>query len=183
MAELIDELVELPWYHDADAFQSLATSIVGQQLSTAAANTIQKRVEALIGEWTPEAILAHSHDELRATGLSNAKVRYLIDLSENMASGALDLDALQELDDEEVIAALRRVKGIGRWTAEMFLIFWLDRPDVFSMGDAGLRSAIAQRWGVDPRDDAAIRAISEHWAPYRSLASRMLWRSLHNLPG
>ena len=182
MGRLIDRLVELPWYHDRDAFESLATSIVGQQLSTSAASTIQARVEALIGEWAPEAILAHDHDELRATGLSNSKVRFLLDLSQRVASGDLDLDVLDGLSDEEVIAELTRVKGIGRWTAEMFLIFWFDRPDVFSMGDAGLRAAIAEYWGVDARDDGAIRRIQSRWEPYRSLASRILWRSRYKLP-
>lgn len=178
MARLIDELETLPWYRDASAFESLATAIVGQQLSTGAANTIQRRVEELIGEWTPQAILGRTHDELRATGLSNSKVRYLFDLSEKVSSGEVDPDAFDDLTDEEVVETVMVVKGIGRWTAEMFLIFWLDRPDVFSMGDVGLRTAIARRWGIERSDDASILALQQVWSPHRSLASRLLWRSL-----
>ena len=163
---------------EADRFVSLASAIVGQQLSTAAANTIWHRFETL-GPVVPEAILTLEEAQLRGVGLSGAKARYVRDLAERVASGDLDLYGLDALDDEAVIAEVTRVKGIGRWTAEMFLVFSLSRPDVLALGDAGLLRAggwALELGRVAEREELA--AAGEGWKPYRSIASLYLWASL-----
>jgi DNA-3-methyladenine glycosylase II len=161
-----------------DRFVSLASAIVGQQLSTAAANTIWRRFESL-GPVDPEAILALDEPTMRGVGLSGAKARYVRDLAEHVATGALDLSALDTLDDDAVIAEVTRVKGIGRWTAEMFLIFSLARPDVLALDDAGLLRAAG--WALEcgrsaTRDELAL--AGDAWRPFRSVASLYLWASL-----
>lgn len=163
---------------EADRFRSLASAIVGQQLSTAAANTIWRRFEAL-GPVEPLAILAREEAALRGVGLSGAKARYVRDLAERVASGDLDLERLDALEDEAVIAAVMRVNGIGRWTAEMFLVFSLARPDVLALGDAGLLRAGG--WALElgrSADRIELAAAGEGWKPYRSVASLYLWASL-----
>lgn len=163
---------------EADRFISLASAIVGQQLSTAAANTIWKRFAAL-GPVEPAAVLEREEAELRGVGLSGAKVRYVRDLAERVASGDLVLESLDGLDDEAVIAEVTRVKGIGRWTAEMFLVFSLARPDVLALDDGGLLRAGG--WALELGRAAAreeLAAAGEGWKPYRSVASLYLWASL-----
>ena len=167
-----------------DAFVALARAIVGQQLSTKAARSIWTRVdETLGGEPSAATVAAAEAQDLRAAGLSNSKVAYLKALADHVASGELDLDRLSELADEDVIAALIEVKGIGRWTAEMFLIFHLGRPDVMSAGDLGIRRAIELAYGLEelpgPTD---LERIAEPWRPHRTLACLYLWRSLDNAP-
>jgi DNA-3-methyladenine glycosylase II len=163
-------------------FNALLSSIVSQQISTQAAATIMGRVEALFPSAegvTPDAILAVGPDPLRAAGLSGMKARYVLDLAERVADGRLDLDLLATLDDEAVIAELIQVKGIGRWTAEMFLIFSLGRLDVLPVDDFGLRAAVKRSYGLDDLPKApAIRALAVPWAPYRTVATWYLWRSL-----
>jgi DNA-3-methyladenine glycosylase II len=167
-----------------DPFEALARAIVGQQLSTKAARSIWERVvEALGGTASPEAFTSADPAALRAAGLSNSKVAYLRDLAEHVASGELDLARLAELPDEDVIADLIEVKGIGRWTAEMFLIFHLARPDVISTGDLGIRRAAQLAYGLEelpgPTD---LERIAEPWRPHRTLGCLYLWRSLDNTP-
>jgi DNA-3-methyladenine glycosylase II len=168
-----------------DAFGALARGIVGQQLSTTAARSIWDRLVTSLGEEEPTAdtILAADPDALRKAGLSRAKVAYLRDLAERVESGDLDLQGISELPDEDVIAALVAIKGIGRWTAEMFLIFHLGRPDVISTGDLGIRRAVQIAYGLDelpgPSD---LERIAEPWRPHRTLACLYLWRSLHAAP-
>ena len=132
---------------------------------------------------TPEGFAAVSDDQLRAAGMSRQKTAYLRDLSEKVQSGKLDLDSLEALGDEDVIAALVTIKGIGRWSAEMFLIFRLLRPDVLPVGDLGIVTAVqkAYKLRARPKPDR-IRKIGEAWRPYRSVASWYLWRSLDNEP-
>ena len=161
-----------------DRFASLASAIVGQQLSTAAASTIWRRFAAL-GPVEPSSVLGLGDDELRAVGLSGAKVRYVRDLAERVTSGDLDLSTLDDLDDEAVIAEVTRVKGVGLWTAEMFLVFSLARPDVLALADAGLLRAAG--WALDLGRAATateLAAAGEAWRPWRSVASLYLWASL-----
>src|SRR5919109_1159914 len=165
-----------------DPWEALARAIVGQQLSTKAARSIW---EKLIGQFdgklpTPEQLLRKRRETLRKAGLSNAKVEFLRDLAERVKDGRLDLERLKELPDEDVVAQLIEVKGIGSWTAEMFLIFHLGRPDVVSVGDLGIRRAVQVAYGLDdlpgPHD---LERIAEPWRPHRTLACLYLWRSLH----
>ena len=164
-------------------FRDLLEAIVSQQLSNKAAATIFARFLALFPKEKtpqPEEILKLSDEALRSCGLSRQKSSYLKSLAEEIVSGKLVLENLHLLSDEAVIASLTVVKGIGRWTAEMFLIFSLGRLDTFSLGDLGLRTAIAKLYGVDREDKTRIEAISQTWSPYRSLASLYLWKSLEN---
>lgn len=166
-----------------DAFHSLARSIVGQQISVKAAESVWKRLEESCGAVVPEALGGKTEDDLRACGLSRQKARYLASLAEHFAAGAINPAALAELDDEAAIAVLCKVKGIGRWTAEMFLIFHMLRPDVLPLADLGVQRAIANRYaGGERRGAAEMRAIAEPWRPWRSVAVWYLWRSLDAVP-
>jgi DNA-3-methyladenine glycosylase II len=168
-----------------DPYIALARAIVGQQVSTKAAASIwAKFEEALGGDPSPEAVAEADVEVLRGAGLSGAKASYVKDLAEHVVSGELDLGEIAELADEDVIADLTEVKGIGRWTAEMFLIFHLGRPDVISAGDLGIRRAIQIAYELEelpgPTD---MERISDPWRPQRTLACLYLWRSLDNAPG
>jgi len=168
-----------------DAYGTLVRSIVGQQLSTKAAATIYGRVLELFAEHTPtpKQLLEAEPDELRAAGLSRAKVAYLRDLAQHVEDGALELHRLPELPDEEVAAQLTAIKGLGQWTAEMFLMFHLGRPDVLPVGDQGIRRAIQVEYGLRKLPDAKrMQKIARPWRPYRTLASLYLWSSLDNTP-
>ncbi|MFN8161544.1 MAG: DNA-3-methyladenine glycosylase [Solirubrobacterales bacterium] len=187
MAELIERLgpcslarrrrgVEKP-----DAYGALLRAIVGQQLSTKAAATIHGRVLDLFDGLppSPERLLEVPEDELRACGLSGRKVSYVRDLAVHVIDGELELDRLEELSDEEVIAEIVAVRGLGRWSAEMFLIFHLERPDVFSGGDLGLRRGIQLAHALEAMPTPTEAAeIAERWSPHRSLAAIYLWESL-----
>jgi DNA-3-methyladenine glycosylase II len=168
-----------------DAYGALLRAIVGQQLSTRAARAIYARLLELFGGRvpTPAELLAADTDDLRTAGLSRAKVVYLRDLAERVESGELELDRFAELPDDEVSAQLLAVKGLGRWTVDMFLIFHLRRPDVIAVGDLGIRRAIQVAYGLDERPDAAqIERISASWRPYRTTAGLYLWESLDATP-
>ncbi len=159
-------------------FEALAGAVTGQQLSTKAADTIWGRLKAACGgEVTPEAIRKLRLPSLRKAGLSAAKAKSLKELSAAVLAGALDLSALRKVPEEEAIAKLSAIWGIGRWTAEMFLMFALERDDVFSPGDLGLRRAIETLYGL-PKDVhiRELEAIAVRWSPHRSFASRVLWR-------
>jgi DNA-3-methyladenine glycosylase II len=169
----------------ADAYGALLRAIIGQQLSTKAARTIYLRVLELFGGSTPspEQLLEASEEELRACGLSGRKTEYVRDLASHVISGELELDRLQQLEDEEVIEEIVAVRGLGRWTAEMFLIFHLERPDVLSGGDLGIRKAIQIEYGLEEMPPPKqVLEIGEPWRPYRSLASLYLWESLAATP-
>ncbi len=164
----------------------LVRSIVGQQLSTKAARTIYERLTDLFDGRTPSPaeLLAADPEEVRSVGLSRPKVAYLRSLAEHVESGELELARLSELPDEEVIEQLTAVKGLGQWTADMFLIFHLGRPDVLPVGDLGIRRAVERAYDLPELPDAArLTKIGEPWRPHRSLASLYLWRSLDNEPG
>ena len=166
-------------------YGALVRAIVGQQLSTKAAAAIYRRLADRFGgrEPTPQEILADDPDELRSVGLSRAKVVYLRSLAEHVLNGSLELQRLDTLPDEQVIAELTAVKGIGTWSAHMFLIFHLDRPDILAVGDLGIRKAMMVAYGLAALPTAAeMELIAEPWRPYRTLACRYLWRSLDNEP-
>jgi DNA-3-methyladenine glycosylase II len=168
-----------------DAYGALIRSIVGQQLSTKAARTIYERLTDQFGGHTPtpRELLEADPEEVRAAGLSRPKVSYLRDLAEHVEDGELDLEHLAELPDDEVIAQLTAIKGLGVWTAHMFLIFHLGRPDVLPVGDLGIRRAAQIAYGLDDLPEAAeLEGLAEAWRPYRSLACLYLWRSLDNAP-
>ena len=169
----------------ADAYGALLRAIVGQQLSTKAARTIFGRVLDLFDGTTPspEQLLEASEQDLRACGLSGRKVEYVRDLAAHVLAGELELDRLGELADEEVIEEIVAVRGLGQWTAEMFLIFHLERPDVISGGDLGIRKAIQIEYGLaEMPAPQKVLDIGEPWRPHRSLASLYLWESLANAP-
>ena len=167
-------------------FQALVRSIVFQQLSGKAAATILSRFNALYPDKTPtpEAVLATSDAELRAVGLSRQKIGYMRDLASKVASDALPLDTVESMDDDDLIAHLVQVKGIGRWTAQMFLMFRLDRRDVLPELDLGIQNAIKRayrkRKRPTPKD---VRKLGAKWSPHSSVASWYLWRSLENGDG
>jgi DNA-3-methyladenine glycosylase II len=168
-----------------DAYGTLLRSIVGQQLSTRAAATIYNRVLDLFGGKVPAPaeLIAKDPDALRGAGLSRAKVAYLRDLAARVEDGELDLDKLAELSDAEVTEQLTAVKGIGQWSADMFLIFQLGRPDVLAVGDLGIRRAVERLYRLPEIPDAkTLERISEPWRPFRSLACLYLWTSLDNAP-
>jgi DNA-3-methyladenine glycosylase II len=165
-----------------DHLTALAGSIVSQQLSTKAAATIFGRFLALFPEGAPlsaTAIVAIDDVTLRGVGFSSQKVRYMRDLCERIIDGRLVLDEIESLDDEEVIARLTEVKGFGRWTAEMFLMFRLHRPDVLPVDDLGIVNAVQRLYRLRKRPDAKkLNRLGEAWRPYRSVASWYLWQSL-----
>jgi DNA-3-methyladenine glycosylase II len=165
-----------------DHYGALVRSIVGQQLSTKAARAIYGRLTDRFGGRppTPAEVLADDPEELRAAaGLSRAKVSYLRSLAEHVLDGSLELERLDTLSDEQVTAELVAVRGLGPWSADMFLMFQLGRPDVLPVGDLGIRKAIMTRYGLESLPDApGMVALAEPWRPYRTLACRFLWRSL-----
>ena len=170
----------------ADAYGALLRAIVGQQLSTKAARTIYLRVLDLFGGTTPtpEQLLEASEEDLRGCGLSGRKTEYVRDLARHVLSGELELDRLEELEDEQVIEEIVAVRGLGRWTAEMFLLFHLQRPDILSGGDLGIRKAVQVEYGLaEMPTPTRVLEIGEPWRPHRSLASLYLWESLAAVPG
>lgn len=163
-------------------FEALVEAIVSQQLSVKAADTIFFRFVALFPNQKfpkPEQVLKLSITKFRKVGISNSKALYIKELSKNIVTKKLKLTSLHRLDNEAVIAELVKVKGIGRWTAEMFLMFTLRRPDVFSPGDLGLRNAIQNLYKLKgPPSEKQLHKITQKWSPYRTTASRYLWHSL-----
>ena len=167
--------------HRTDRFALLVRSIVSQQLSAKAAATIHGRIlVALDAERaTPAGILALAEDRLRACGLSRAKVASVRDLATKVTDGSLALDSLDALPDEDVIAAMTKVRGIGRWSAEMFLIFRLGRPDILPVADVGVQRAMRALYGLRKHPSPSrMAALARPWRPYRSIACWYLWRSL-----
>ncbi len=168
-----------------DAYGALLRAIVGQQVSVKAAATIFDRVLALFDGKIPAAheLLGADERELRKAGLSGRKVEYMKDLAAKVESGELELERLGAMTDDEVVAELTAVRGLGVWTAHMFLIFHLERPDVLPVGDLGIRNAIAAAYGLDePPTPDDMERIAAPWRPHRSLASLYLWESLANVP-
>lgn len=182
----IIEQNDVPIFEDRskDLFASLIRSIANQQLSGKAAGTILGRFLNLFGKKfpKPEEILKKTDEELRAVGFSYPKVSYIKGLASMVVKKEIDLKKLPKMKDEEVIAELIKIKGVGKWTAEMILIFSLGRPDVFSLGDLGLTKAVSRLYKIDRKNIRKIEKISMKWSPFRSVASWYLWRSLDNRP-
>jgi DNA-3-methyladenine glycosylase II len=166
-----------------EPFATLARAIVGQQISVKAAQSVWDRLAARVAPMTPERLLGRPRAELRACGLSDRKVEYLADLARRFAEGAIHVARWPQMSDEEVIAELVQVRGIGRWTAEMFLIFNLLRPDVYPLDDLGLQRAIRLSYFRGRSVSLArMRRLGEAWAPWRTVATWYLWRSLDPVP-
>jgi len=192
LARLLDEHGPPETWRDAsrpapgDHYGALVRSIVGQQLSVIAARSIYLRLIEFFGGHTPspQEVLDADPDEMRvAAGLSHAKTRFLRSLAEHVISGELELERLDDLPDEEVVQKLVAVKGIGEWSADMFLMFQLDRPDVVAAGDLGIRRAVERAYGLDViPTQAEVTALAEPWRPYRSTACLILWGSMRNTP-
>ena len=166
-----------------DAFQTLARAIVGQQISVKAAEAVWLRFVGVVRVVEPARVLRTAAEKLRAAGLSNRKVEYLQDLAIHFHEGLLDEALWPELNDDEIIADLVQVKGIGRWSAEMFLIFHLMRPDVLPLDDIGLQRAMELHYnGADKLTREAMKKIAEGWRPWSTVATWYLWRSLEPIP-
>jgi DNA-3-methyladenine glycosylase II len=191
MARLIDDLGELSMATRRkrtpalDAYGTLLRSVIGQQVSVKAAAAIYGRVVDLFGGETPapQQLLDVDPQTLRDAGLSWRKVEYVRDLASHVISGQLELDRLADLADEEVIAEITAVRGFGLWSAQVFCMFFLERPDILPTGDLGIRRAVEIQYGLDeippPKE---VERIGEAWSPHRTLASIYLWESLHNEP-
>ena len=183
MKRLIPQFGDARLQTRGDAFVTLARSIVGQQISVKAAQTVWDRFALLPTKITPGNVLKLKVDDMRAAGLSARKVEYLVDLSLHFDNGAVHVKAWETMDDEAIIDELVAIRGIGRWTAEMFLIFHLMRPNVLPLDDVGLINGISQSYfsgEVVSRSDA--REVAAAWAPYRTVATWYIWRSLDPLP-
>jgi DNA-3-methyladenine glycosylase II len=173
-----------------DAFQTLARSIVGQQISVKAAASVWSRVVGACGEMSPRSLKRRRAATLRRCGLSERKVEYLRDLAAHFADGRLDLAGLARMGDDDVIARLTDIRGIGRWTAEMFLIFNLQRPDVLPLDDLGLLKAVGRLYLAGRTPVSLLKGegrqqvveVAGRWVPYRSVATWYLWRSLDPVP-
>jgi DNA-3-methyladenine glycosylase II len=182
---LIGRIGHCTLQHNPDGFAVLARSIISQQISTKAALAIGGRLLKTLGRsgLRPRAILKASDEAMRTAGLSAMKVRSLRDLAEKCLAGEVPLKKLPDMADEEVIDKLLPVRGIGRWTAEMFLIFSLGRLDVFPIADYGLRAGVRNQYGLDDLPDkATLLRIGEVWRPYRSVGTWFIWRSFGNVP-
>ncbi|WP_193556230.1 DNA-3-methyladenine glycosylase family protein [Paenibacillus ginsengarvi] len=163
-----------------DGFIYLTRSLVGQQLSGKAAETIFRRVEQVCGTITPETVLAAEEEQLRAAGLSRNKLGYIRNVAERVQAGLLDFQSFGGLDDEEVVRLLTSVKGIGRWTAEMFLIFYLGREDVLSFGDRGLQRAAEWLYAAEENDGKSLlQRKHAEWKPYSTIVSLYLWEAVN----
>jgi DNA-3-methyladenine glycosylase II len=179
MAKLIGSAPTARLRQRSDPFHALARSIVGQQISVPAAAGVWQRLCDALGDVSPERVANRSIDDLRGVGLSRQKAAYLCDLALHFLDRRLVPERWPQLDDAAVIAELTQVKGVGRWTAQMFLIFHLLRPDVLPLGDLGLRRAISLHYNRGRAlTDARLLRIARPWAPWRSVATWYLWRSL-----
>jgi DNA-3-methyladenine glycosylase II len=190
MARLVDEHAtavrrDLKGEPTGDAYGALLRSIVGQQLSTKAAASIYGRLIDIFGGHapTPKQLLKADPEEIRSAGLSRPKVAYLRDLAQHVEDGGLELDRLPELPDEEVTEQLTAIKGLGPWTADMFLMFHLRRPDILPVGDLGIRRAVQVEYRMRKLPDAKrLEKVARPWRPHRTLACLFLWSSLDNVP-
>lgn len=166
-----------------DAFTTLARSVVGQQISVKAAQSVWNRFEALTEDMSPESVLRLRVDDMRQAGLSARKVEYLVDLSVRFSTQSLSCDGWASMADDDIIKELVSIRGVGRWTAEMFLIFHLRRPNVLPLDDAGLINGISRAYySGEPVSRIEIREIAASWAPFATVATWYIWRSLEPTP-
>ncbi len=166
-----------------DAFNTLARSIVGQQISVKAAESVWQKLIAAVPAVHPDVLHTHDIEALRACGLSRSKVVYLQDLARHFVEERLDVERWEQMSDAELITELTQVRGIGRWTSEMFLIFYMMRPDVLPLDDIGLQRAMSLHYNQGkPLSKLKINSVAKRWAPWRSVATWYMWRSLDPIP-
>ena len=183
MKKLIPQFGDAMLESRGDAFVTLARSIVGQQISVKAAQSVWDKFAKLSRKITPAGVLKLKVDDMRAAGLSARKVEYLVDLALHFDSGAVHVKDWQDMDDEAIIAELVAIRGIGRWTAEMFLIFHLMRPNVLPLDDVGLINGISRNYfSGEPVSRSDAREVAQAWSPYCTVATWYIWRSLDPLP-
>ena len=183
MKKLIPQFPDVSLQSRGDPFTTLARSVVGQQISVKAAQSVWNRFEQLLPAMEPAQVLRLKVDDMRAAGLSARKVEYLVDLALHFDNGVLHTDAWHDMDDESIIKELVAIRGIGRWTAEMFLIFHLLRPNVLPLDDVGLINGISQSYfSGEPVSRSDAREVAAAWAPYCSVATWYIWRSLDPVP-
>ncbi len=183
MKRLIPQFDQACLQSRGDAFVTLARSIVGQQISVKAAQSVWDRFVQLPRQMTPRSVLKLKVDDMRAAGLSARKIEYLVDLALHFDSGAVHVKAWEAMADEDIIAELVAIRGIGRWTAEMFLIFHLMRPNVLPLDDVGLINGISQNYfSGESVSRSEAREVAGAWAPYCTVATWYIWRSLDPLP-
>jgi DNA-3-methyladenine glycosylase II len=183
MRKLIPKYGEVKLESRGNAFVTLARSIVGQQISVKAAQAVWDRFAALTPKLKPETLLALTTEEMRAAGLSLRKVEYLQDLAQHFVDGQVHPRQWDRMDDEAIIAELTDIRGIGRWTVEMFLIFYLLRPNVLPLDDVGLINGISVNYfSGEPVSRSEAREVAEAWRPYSTVATWYIWRSLDPLP-
>ena len=183
MKRLIPQFGDVCLETRGDAFTTLARSIVGQQISVKAAQTVWGKFVQLPEQMAPMNVLKLKVDDMRSAGLSARKVEYLVDLALHFDAGKLHVQAWEEMDDEAIIAELVAIRGIGRWTAEMFLIFHMMRPNVLPLDDVGLINGISQNYfSGDPVSRSDAREVAAAWAPFCSVATWYIWRSLAAVP-
>ncbi|MBP9702924.1 DNA-3-methyladenine glycosylase 2 family protein [Candidatus Woesebacteria bacterium] len=183
IAKVLPQINWSEWFEDrstSDHFYNLTRNIIYQQLAGKAASTIFGRFENLVKEVTSQNVIAIEDQQLRDAGLSWAKVKYIKDLADKVIKAEINLTKLDSMANEEVITELTKVKGIGRWTAEMFLLFTLHREDIFSYGDLGLKNGLAKLYKINEPKPQQITKIVERWSPYESYASIALWHTLDN---
>lgn len=183
LKKLVKDYPEITMTSRGDPFSTLARSIVGQQISVKAAQSVWNRVMEEVVEMTPKKVLRKTEPKLRACGLSGRKVIYLHDLARHFHDGLLDPDKWNHEDDEVVITELTQVKGIGRWSAEMFLMFYLLRPNILPLADIGLQRAMEKHYNKGkPLTKIKMTKIAEAWQPWRSVSTWYMWRSLDPIP-
>ena len=183
LRRLIPQVGDVALYQRGDAFTTLARSIVGQQVSVASAQRVWDRLAALPRSMTPRSVLKLKVDDMRAAGLSARKVEYLVDLALHFDSGQLHVKQWDQMDDPAIVAELVAIRGISRWTADMFLIFHLARPNVLPLDDATLIQGISQHYfSGDPVSRSDAREVAQAWQPWCSVATWYIWRSLDPLP-
>lgn len=180
MAAFIEAHPRPTYEKTSNAFHTIVRSIVGQQLSGKVAEIIHGRFLSLWPDFdhpSPSDLLAVTHEQLRGVGLSGAKARSLVDLAEKIEAGELHLESLDSMDDEEIKTELVKVKGIGPWSADMFLMFGLSRPDILPLGDLAIRNGVLRVMGVEKASPEEMESRAEQWRPYRTVACWYLWRS------
>ncbi len=175
MAQLIDGAGMIERRTNPDLYRALADSIIGQQISTAAHNTIRKRVRDKFGVLTAEKVATIPDEELKSIGISWRKVGYIKDFTGKILSGDFDISRLYDMDDEEVIRQLVSLKGVGRWTAEMLLTFSMERPDVLSYGDLAIRRGVMKLYGLQTLTEEQFHRLTDKFSPYRTTAALYFW--------
>lgn len=183
MKKLIASHVGVVLQSRGDAFTTLARSVVGQQISVKAAQSVWNRFQGLVANMTPESVLLLKAEDMRQAGLSARKVEYLLDLSSRFSTGELNTQAWPTMSDESIVQELVSIRGVGRWTAEMFLIFHLMRPNVLPLDDVGLINGISRAYySGEPVSRSEVRELASSWSPYATVATWYIWRSLEPQP-